>query len=1092
MKQSEKDGRKTCDQVIALTILVILLSALFNIGAGGWSIAAPDVPPAQKIRIDGIAHFKRIDAGVYTGDMPEDSGLRSLARAQVKTVICLTGDVPYGKIAKDLNLRVEHIALSSFKAPDPAAVMRFLEVVTDPSAKPVFFHGREREGGTSAMAAIYRIQVQGWPQDKAVDEVKESVISALFVDLKAFASSYRQILQKHPSAIDMATRLDRARAQAKAGRTAQALADAREAMIRAASVDERIAVAGATIQILDTISSKGELPAFGLDIAEREWTVLEIAGAEDTLSLISLGNIFQRGLNLSRSLEAFDRAQARGKEPIKELTGQVQRVRTVRSYAPRSPLGKQLGLKTRINRGELAALLMQELRVDRLRTEHAPATWQSLPDANNVKLAAGDIAGTPYDADIQNVLNMGIRGLELFSDGTFRPEAFVSRAEFVVVIEDILTRATRDSTLPTQLLGKTPRYTDVPAGAWYQSAADLARGLGLFAPAPGAEQTFNPLIDVTGVETLGAFRLLKKNLDLRSRVIIVVVDALRAESVYTGIDRGRLPNLARLIDERGVVRVERCLSALPSVTLPNHTTIFTGVYPGRHAVPGNEWFDRSLSNDEPLYRRTREYVKYGTEDDPGLGRAWSFGGIPVHDMDLSPSVRTVYEAFKAAENRKGRKAKTAVVFDPVRRGADCIVNPDVFDALISLDILPFVNDYALMDQSTMKKTVELIRSDDPPELLGVWLSGLDGWSHAHGPGPVGTQNDRQSGYVEKYIDPLMGDLAKALAARGILDETMIFLVSDHGQADTAGDAKYAVDAEKVYQAMAKSPYRPPLDKEGHLDNRASDFDIAVMANSNGNAALVSIRTPGAAWKAAPRPADIEAVAGILIAQPYVSRIFFIEPSTTGRELTAYALTAGASGPVKNRLLRESEEMLIVRTMGIAGSSRSGDLLVEARYPYYFSPAGTLYRGQHGRRESLEDHVPLLMLNPSGGRKHIVKTVTEIADIAPTVAGVLGFLEELPADGKDLLDPPRIIVSSHTEDQVVETGKTVGILGFVRDAVGVVRVEYRVGDEGNFIAARGTSTWDAEVTLNRGRHAIVVRATDETGLRSQIRFHLVAR
>jgi hypothetical protein len=31
-----------------------------------------------------------------------------------------------------------------------------------------------------------------------------------------------------------------------------------------------------------------------------------------------------------------------------------------------------------------------------------------------------------------------------------------------------------------------------------------------------------------------------------------------------------------------------------------------------------------------------------------------------------------------------------------------------------------------------------------------------------------------------------------------------------------------------------------------------------------------------------------------------------------------------------------------------------------------------------------------------------------------------------------------------------------------------------------------------VMLGRGRHAIVVRATDETGLQSQIRFHLVAR
>ena len=110
--------------------------------------------------------------------------------------------------------------------------------------------------------------------------------------------------------------------------------------------------------------------------------------------------------------------------------------------------------------------------------------------------------------------------------------------------------------------------------------------------------------------------------------------------------------MSRLIKDRGVVRIERCLSALPSVTLPNHTTIFTGVYPSRHGVSGNEWFDRKLGAGEPLYRRTREYVKYGTDDDPGLGSSWSFGGIPIHDMDMSPKVRTIYEAFKEAYKKK--------------------------------------------------------------------------------------------------------------------------------------------------------------------------------------------------------------------------------------------------------------------------------------------------------------------------------------------------------------------------------------------------------------------------------------------------------
>jgi hypothetical protein len=412
--------------------------------------------------------------------------------------------------------------------------------------------------------------------------------------------------------------------------------------------------------------------------------------------------------------------------------------------------------------------------------------------------------------------------------------------------------------------------------------------------------------------------------------------------------------------------------------------------------------------------------------------------------------------------------------------------------LISLNFLPFVNQYALLDKSAMKKAVELIKSDDAPELMGIWLSGLDGWSHAYGPGPAGGAEDRQSIYFTEKIDPLIGDLVKALEDRGLLDETVIFLVSDHGQADTMGKEEYAIDAEKVYRAFSGSPYRPPLDLEGHLDKRSTDFGVVIMANSNGNAALVSIRTPGADWKSLPTQTDLEAVAKLILKQPYVSRIFFLGPKTPGNEPGIYMMTRDEGAPTIMRLNKESEEHIIVRALGLAGSNRSGDLLIEAKSPYYFAPWGSVYLGQHGRGERLEDHVPLLILNPPGGRRHTIKSVVEIADIGPTVARALGFLDFLPSDGKDLLDPPRIFISSHAEDQPVPAGQNISILGFAKDSVGIQRVEFRVGEEGMFNTASGASFWEVRIKLPPGRHAIFIRAVDETGLQSTVRFHLVAR
>ncbi len=1114
---------------LAISFLLILQAGCSSTPAVRKEMTEPP-GMAETMKVDGIERFARIDTDVYRGGSPTDSGLKSLKRAGVRTLVCLRDDVPYRETAGVLGLRIEHIPLSALDTPSRESILRFLDIVTDPALRPVFFHCRQGEDRTGVMAAIYRMQVQGWPPEAAAAEMKAFGFGGQFLDLKKSVLSYSEdrgrktkarmatdvetaleagnrllaagmdekaiprfqaVLQKGPDLVD--ARLGLSEALGNTGKTGEALSEVRQAMIRSGSGEERIRTSRVTIRILDAASHRGELPPYGLDLAEREWEVLNRYGAEDRESLLRLGDLFQRGLYLSRAIEALERARRIAHPSGKvDLDHRVEHIRSVYSFAPRSDLGKRLGLLPQVTRGELAALLVHELLVDRIRTIRGSATWRPYVEKQAAAPAVKDIEDSAYRDDIRRVLALGIRGLEPFPDGTFRPSDAVSRAEFAVILEDVLSRATRDETLATQMMDKASRFEDVEASAWYKSAADLALSLGLFAPGPGAPPRFQPIKPITGVESLQAFRLLRKRLDSRSRAIVIVVDALRGESAYNALDAKRLPNLERLIRERGVVRFAKCLSALPSITLPNHTTIFTGVYPGRHGVPGNEWFDRTLDANVPLYRRTREYVKYGSEDDPGLGRAWSFGGIPVHDQDLSRDVRTIYEAFKEAETARGRTTRSAVVFDPVRRGGDVVVNPDLFDALISLDVLPFVNQYALLDTSATRKAVALIRSENPPELMGLWLSGLDGLSHAKGPGPIGGAGDRQADYLAEHLDPLIGEIVKALEDRGLLDETLIFLASDHGQADAVAKDEITVDAERVYRALAGSPYRPPLDKSGRLDENATDFDIAVMADSNGNAALVSIRPPGAPWSTPPARSDIEAVSALLLKEPYVSRIFFSETGIPGKEPAVFLMSENNGKIVTKRLERESEERLNTRALGLSGSGRSGDLLVEAKSPYYFSPRGSIYLGQHGRGERVEDQVPLLIMNPSGGRQSIVRSVVEIDDIAPTVAGALGFLDALPADGTDLLDPPKILVSSHAEDQVVPAGGTTSILGFVKDSVGIERVEFRVDGEDKFHAAEGTTFWEARVRLTPGRHAVVVRAIDETGIASTVRFHLIAQ
>lgn len=106
---------------------------------------------------------------------------------------------------------------------------------------------------------------------------------------------------------------------------------------------------------------------------------------------------------------------------------------------------------------------------------------------------------------------------------------------------------------------------------------------------------------------------------------------------------GELPGVARLL-ERGLALRGGAVAEFPSVTLTNHTSILTGVGPGRHGVLGNVYYDRDsgetvVPNDATTWHRSA---------------AW-----------LRPGTRTVFEQVAAARP----DASTACVDEPVDRGA---------------------------------------------------------------------------------------------------------------------------------------------------------------------------------------------------------------------------------------------------------------------------------------------------------------------------------------------------------------------------------------------------------------------------------------
>ncbi len=240
---------------------------------------------AEPIEADGIDRFARLDDGVYRGASPSDAGLELLARAHVRTLLCLRSEVPYREKAEALGFRIVHIPIPLTDAPSADQIVRFLEIATDPASRPVFFHCRVGEDRTGAMAALYRMQVQGWPAEAARAEMKRFGFSAYWRDLGQFVRRFGGAPGEGPPLTEGESRaaehLRAADSAAAAGNPTEALEALRRALVRASDRRERVAIARRFVAVLAEASERHALPEGGIELPrKRGYDELEAEGFE--------------------------------------------------------------------------------------------------------------------------------------------------------------------------------------------------------------------------------------------------------------------------------------------------------------------------------------------------------------------------------------------------------------------------------------------------------------------------------------------------------------------------------------------------------------------------------------------------------------------------------------------------------------------------------------------------------------------------------------------------------------------------------------------------------------------------------------------
>ena len=248
-------------------------------------------------------------------------------------------------------------------------------------------------------------------------------------------------------------------------------------------------------------------------------------------------------------------------------------------------------------------------------------------------------------------------------------------------------------------------------------------------------------------------------------VVLITLDTTRADRLSPyGLMDVSMPHLERLARE-GVV-FDQASSVAP-LTLPAHSSIFTGLFPAAHGVRDNA--DRPLGAEHTTLAEMLEAEEFETG---------AFVGSAVLDPE-----RGLQQGFKeysgvAATTLKGRTTTTTLkgrtTPDARQRRADEVVN-------------------------------EATR----------WIEGLRGsgfflWTHLYDPHrPYDPPEPFRSRHFDPYIgeiafvDSQIGRLLDALERRGLLDRTLVIVAGDHGE--SLGDHGERDHGIFLYESVLRVP-----------------------------------------------------------------------------------------------------------------------------------------------------------------------------------------------------------------------------------------------------------------------------------------------
>ena len=234
-----------------------------------------------------------------------------------------------------------------------------------------------------------------------------------------------------------------------------------------------------------------------------------------------MGIAYKMSFEFQKAAGQFSKVLDLDQEFVKEADKEYAIIQKIQRAMPGSVVGKKIALLDQITRADVAALFIEELEIDELFRKRTPKKFDTAFKDPEKKFVNGEYVKVPPATDIEDhvlkvdidaVIAIGIKGLQPYPDHTYKPYKIITRAEFAMMIEDILIKITGEENLATRFIGNASPFPDLRSDLSFFNAVMVCTTRNILEVKDVSTGEFDPKGSVSGAVSLLSIRTLKSQL----------------------------------------------------------------------------------------------------------------------------------------------------------------------------------------------------------------------------------------------------------------------------------------------------------------------------------------------------------------------------------------------------------------------------------------------------------------------------------------------------------------------------------------------------------------------------------------------------